>query len=181
MHVVGRLLGTITATTLEEITGRTRGRSESRPSPRLRAIQWPPNFKVLNIDKYDPSKIRAVGWSSIRPPPERAGAMEDIMIAYLPIVIGYDALQWLQHLPHHCIDEWDDFCHQFVANFQSLFDKPAQPWDLKSIKRQSDESLCSFLMHFQTMRNHIPDVTKAAVIEDFYRGSNGSTFVRAIL
>ena len=31
------------------------------------------------------------------------------------------------------------------------------------------------------MRNRIPEVTKAAVIEDFYRGSNDSVFVRAIL
>jgi hypothetical protein len=31
------------------------------------------------------------------------------------------------------------------------------------------------------MRNRIPDVTKAMVIEDFYRGSNDSAFVRAIL
>jgi hypothetical protein len=31
------------------------------------------------------------------------------------------------------------------------------------------------------MRNHIPEVAEAAVIKDFYRGSNDSTFVRAIL
>jgi hypothetical protein len=31
------------------------------------------------------------------------------------------------------------------------------------------------------MRNRIPEVVEAAVIEDFYRGSNDSTFVRAIL
>jgi hypothetical protein len=31
------------------------------------------------------------------------------------------------------------------------------------------------------MRNHIPEVTEVAVIEDFYRGSNDSAFVRAIL
>jgi hypothetical protein len=31
------------------------------------------------------------------------------------------------------------------------------------------------------MRNHIPEVTEAAVIEDFYRGSNDPAFVRAIL
>jgi hypothetical protein len=31
------------------------------------------------------------------------------------------------------------------------------------------------------MRNHIPDVVKADVIEDFYRESNDSVFVRAIL
>jgi hypothetical protein len=31
------------------------------------------------------------------------------------------------------------------------------------------------------MRNRIPEVAEAAVIEDFYRGSNDSTFIRAIL
>jgi hypothetical protein len=31
------------------------------------------------------------------------------------------------------------------------------------------------------MRNHIPEVIEAAVIEDFYRRSNDSAFVRAIL
>jgi hypothetical protein len=31
------------------------------------------------------------------------------------------------------------------------------------------------------MRNRIPEVAEAAVIEDFYRGSNDSPFVRAIL
>jgi hypothetical protein len=31
------------------------------------------------------------------------------------------------------------------------------------------------------MRNHIPEVAEAAVIEDFYRGSINSAFVRAIL
>jgi hypothetical protein len=38
-----------------------------------------------------------------------------------------------------------------------------------------------YLKKFQTMRNRIPEVTKAVVIEDFYRGSNDSAFVRAIL
>jgi hypothetical protein len=57
----------------------------------------------------------------------------------------------------------------------------AQPWDLKSIRRQNDETLRSYLKRFQTMRNHILEVAEAAVIEDFYRGSNDSAFVRAIL
>jgi hypothetical protein len=64
-----------------------------------------------------------------------ARATEDVMTAYLPIVLGQDALQWLRHLPRHCIDDWSDFSRRFIANFQSLSDKPVQPWDLKSIRR----------------------------------------------
>jgi hypothetical protein len=106
-----------------------------------------------------------------------AGATEDVMTAYLPIVLGQDALQWLRH----CIDDWSDFSRRFIANFQSLSDKPAQPWDLKSIRRRGDETLRPYLKRFQTMRNRIPEVAKATVIEDFYRGSNDSVFIRAIL
>jgi hypothetical protein len=41
--------------------------------------------------------------------------------------------------------------------------------------------LRSYLKRFHTKRNRIPEVTEAAVIEDFYRGSNDSVFVRTIL
>jgi hypothetical protein len=110
-----------------------------------------------------------------------AGATEDVMTAYLPIVLGQDALQRLRHLPRHYIDDWSDSSRRFIANFQCLSDKPAQPWDLKSIRHRGDETLRSYLKRFQTMRNRIPEVAKAVVIEDFYRGSNDSAFVRAIL
>jgi hypothetical protein len=53
-----------------------------------------------------------------------AGATEDVMMVYLPIVLGKDALQWLQHLLRHCTDDWSDFSRRFIANFQSLSDKP---------------------------------------------------------
>jgi hypothetical protein len=103
------------------------------------------------------------------------------MTAYLPIVLGQDALQWLQHLPRHYINDWSDFSRRFIANFQSLSDKPTQLWDLKSIRRRGDEILRSYLKRFQTMRNRIPEVAEAAVVEDLYWGSNDSAFVRAIL
>jgi hypothetical protein len=140
-------------------------------TPHLRSIQWPPNFKVSNVDKYEPKQDPG-GWLAVNTTAARAaGATEDVMTAYLPIVLGQDALQWLRHLPRHCIDDWSDFSRCFIANFQSLSDKPAQPWHLKSIKRRGDETLRSYLKRFQTMRNRIPEVTEAAVIEDFYRGS----------
>jgi hypothetical protein len=58
---------------------------------------------------------------------QAAGAMEDIMTVYLPIVLEQDALQWHRHLPRYFIDNWDDFYDQFVANFLSLSDKPGSP------------------------------------------------------
>jgi hypothetical protein len=77
----------------------------------------PPNFKISNVDKYEPKQDPG-GWLVVYKTAAReAGAMEDIMTAYLPIVLGQDALQWLQYLPRHCIDDWGDFSYRFVANF----------------------------------------------------------------
>jgi hypothetical protein len=86
-------------------------------SPHLRAIQWPPNFKVSNIDKYE-AKQDLGGWLAVYTTVARAtGATEDVMTAYLPIVLGHDALQWLRHLPRHYIDDRNDFSRCFIANF----------------------------------------------------------------
>jgi hypothetical protein len=58
----------------------------------LRAIQWPPNFKVSNVDKYEPKQDLG-GWLAVYTTAARAaGATEDVMTAYLPIVLGQDAL-----------------------------------------------------------------------------------------
>jgi hypothetical protein len=150
-------------------------------TPRLRAIQWPPYFNISNVDKYEPKQDPG-GWLAVYTTAAQAvGATEDVMMVYLPIVLGQDALQCLRHLPRHCINDWSNFSRRFITNFQSLFDKPTQPWDLKSIRRQNNEILRSFFKRFQTMRNRIPEVAEVAVIEDFYRGSNESAFVRAIL
>jgi hypothetical protein len=126
------------------------------------------------------SRIREAGCPSTPPPPEPLGnrGCDDRILAYRPWA-RHAAMA--RHLPRHCIDDWSDFSRRFTANFQSLSDKPAQPWDLKSIKRRGDETLRSYLKRFQTMRNRIPEVAEVAVIEDFYRGSNDSAFVRAIL
>jgi hypothetical protein len=89
-------------------------------TPRLRAIQWPPNFKVSNVDKYE-AKQDPGGWLAIYTTAVRAArASEGVMTAYLTIVLGQDALQWLRHLPRHCINDWSDFSRCFTANFPPL-------------------------------------------------------------
>jgi hypothetical protein len=57
-------------------------------TPHLRAIQWPPNFKVSNVDKYEPKQDLG-GWLTVYTTAARAArATKDVMTAYLPIVLG---------------------------------------------------------------------------------------------
>jgi hypothetical protein len=51
-----------------------------------------PNFKVSNVDKYEPKQDPG-GWLVVYTTVARAtGATEDVMTSYLPIVLGQDAL-----------------------------------------------------------------------------------------
>jgi hypothetical protein len=51
-----------------------------------------PNFKVSNVDKYEPKQDPG-GWLAIYTTTARAaGATEDVMNTYLSIVLGQDAL-----------------------------------------------------------------------------------------
>jgi hypothetical protein len=61
----------------------------------LRAIHRPPNFKVSNVDKYEPKQDPG-GWLVVYTTAAWAArATEDVMTAYLPIVLRQNALQWL--------------------------------------------------------------------------------------
>jgi hypothetical protein len=52
----------------------------------------PPNFKVSNVNKYEPKQDPG-GWLTVYTIAARAvGATGDVMTAYLPIVLGQDAL-----------------------------------------------------------------------------------------
>jgi hypothetical protein len=99
--------------------------SASTFTSRLHVVQWPRNFNVSNIDKYE-AKLDPRGWLIVYSMVARGTRVsEDIMVAYLPIVHGQDALQWLHYLPHQCIDHCVDFYDHFVTNYQSLSNKSA--------------------------------------------------------
>jgi hypothetical protein len=84
------LLTPLPATDLTNADRKTRGESlrllrVSRPSSA-------PHFKVSNVDKYEPKQDPG-DWLAVYTTAARAaGATEDVMTAYLPIVLGQDAL-----------------------------------------------------------------------------------------
>ena len=59
---------------------------------RLREVAWPQNFKVSNVDKYKPKQDPS-GWFAVySTAASAAGASEDVMTAYLLIMLGQDTL-----------------------------------------------------------------------------------------
>ena len=108
-----------------------RGRRESPPPPppdefdgvceafvhKLWSIQWPKEFKLGPIQKYD-GKINPNDWLQINSIVIRAaGGDNQVMANYLLTALDGPAWSWLLKLPPHSISSWAEFKAQFIANF----------------------------------------------------------------
>ncbi|XP_039817324.1 uncharacterized protein LOC120679735 [Panicum virgatum] len=138
-------------------------------SSRLRAIQWPATFKPTRIEKYD-GELDAKTWLRTYSITVRAARGDnDIMAAYFPVMIGPQALNWLEALPAGSISSWQDLCNAFVQYYQPSCPGPKTRWDLASVVQQPDESLRDYKRYFAN-RNTITEADDRDVIHYFNEG-----------
>jgi hypothetical protein len=77
---------------------------------------------------------------------------------------------WLMNLPHESITSWKDLCHQFVANFMPMHERPATKNDLKAVRQYKGKTLHQYIQRFSQMRNKIPRISNEEVISMFSTG-----------
>jgi hypothetical protein len=63
------------------------------------------------------------------------------IIQFLPIYLADLARAWLDHLPRNMIDNWKDLKEIFTSNFQGMYVRPSNHWDLKSCRQKFGKSL----------------------------------------
>lgn len=112
----------------------------------------------------------------------RAGGAdkEDFIIHNLPLVLADSAPTWLEHLPSGWIHSWTDLRNVFVGNFQGTYLRPGNPWDLRSCRQKSDESLWAYIWHFSRQCNELPNISKVNVIRAFITRMTCKTLVHKL-
>ena len=80
----------------------------------------------------------------------RAGGAADecFIIQYLPICLGENVCAWLDFLPADSIDCRIDLRKVFIGNFQGMYVRLGNSWDLKNCKQEPGESLRDYIRHF---------------------------------
>jgi hypothetical protein len=122
----------------------------------------PPTSKSSTSTSTSLSRTRGAAWLSTRPLPGLLGDgihNDNMVFAHRPRARRTAVSPTSAPTLHRRLERLQSVFHRQLL--VSLSDKQAQPWDLKFIRRQSDETLCSYLKRFQTMRNRIPKVTEA--------------------
>jgi hypothetical protein len=86
---------------------------------RLRAVVWPKNFKLHDLDTYD-GKANPEQWVTLYEITiQAAGGDEDVMANYLHVVINQSANQWLLSQWEGSINTWAELRKAFVDNYMA--------------------------------------------------------------
>jgi hypothetical protein len=100
------------------------------------------------------------------------GAYDDnLIIRNLPLFLSDAARAWLEHLPPAQISDWDDLVKAFAGNFQGMYVRPGNSWDLQSCCQQPRESLREYIRRFSRQRTELPNITDSDVIGAFLAGT----------
>jgi len=86
------------------------------------------------------------------------------MAAYFPVMMGPQALNWLEAFPAGSINSWQDLYNTFVQYYQASFPGPKTRWDLASVVQQPDESLRDYIKRYFANRNTIMEADDRDVI-----------------
>jgi hypothetical protein len=101
------------------------------------------------------------------------GGMDDdnLIIRNLSLFLSDAARAWLEHLPPAQISNWDDLVRAFAGNFQGMYVRHGNSWDLRSCRQQPRESLREYIRRFSKQRTELPNITDSNVIGAFLAGT----------
>jgi hypothetical protein len=133
-----------------------------------RSVSFLYQFLVLtppSIDKYTGETDPHVWLNDYRLAYQLGGATTDeVIIRNLPLHLADSARTWLEHLLASQIHNWDDLVRTFVGNFQGMYVRPGNSWDLRACTQKPGESLQDFIRRFSKRCTELPSVTQFEIV-----------------
>ena len=111
---------------------------------------FPPRYRPpTNIPKYSGETKPRLWLEDYRLDYQAGGAdNDDFIIRNLPLFLADSTRAWLEHLPSNTIQTWADLKEIFVGNFQGMYKRPRNPWDLKNCRQKTGETLREYIRCF---------------------------------
>jgi hypothetical protein len=121
-------------------------------APCLRSVAYPDNFKP-NIQKYDGYSDPNIWLSTYYVAVKAVGCSFDHMAVYFSLVMGDTPSLWLNNLLAGSITSWADLSQAFTSNFQALYNRPGNAFNVERVTVKLDERLRDYTNWFFENRN----------------------------
>jgi hypothetical protein len=151
-------------------------------SREIHTTSFPQRFRQpTSIDKYTGETDPRVWLNDYRLTCQLGGATTDeVIIRNLPLHLADLARTWLEHLPASQIHNWDDLVRTFVGNFQGMYVRPGNFWDLRACTQKPGESLRDFIRRFSKCCTELPSVAQSEIVHAFLEGTTCRDLVREL-
>jgi hypothetical protein len=172
--------------------GRYDSREDRSPTPEppgtrvfsreIHTASFPQRFRqTTTIVKYNGATDPRVWLNDYRLACQLGGATNDeVIIRNLPLHLADSARTWLEHLPASQIHNWDDLVRTFVGNFQGMYVRPGNSWDLRSCTQKPGESLRDFIRRSSKRCTELPSVARSEIMHAFLEGTTCRDLVREL-
>jgi hypothetical protein len=151
-------------------------------SREIRTATFPQCFcQPTTIVKYNGETDPRVWLNDYRLACQLGGATSDeAIIRNLPLHLADSARTWLEHLLASQIHNWDDLVRTFVGNFQGMYMRPGNSWDLRSCTQKPGESIRDFIRLFSKRCTELPSVAQSEIVRAFLKGTTCRDLVREL-
>jgi hypothetical protein len=145
-------------------------------------VSFPQRFRQpTSIDKYNGETDPRVWLNDYRLACQLGGATTDeVIIRNLPLHLTDSAQTWLEHLPASQIHNWDDLVRTFVGNFQGMYMRPENSWDLRACTQKPGESLRDFIRRFSKRCTELSSIAQSEIVHAFLEGTTCRDLVREL-
>jgi hypothetical protein len=149
-------------------------------SREIRTVTFLQRFRQpTTIVKYNGETNPRVWLNDYRLACQLGGATGDkVIIRNLPLHLADSARTWLEHLPASQIHNWDDLVRTFVGNFQGMYVRPGNSWDLRSCTQKPGGSLWDFILRFSKRCTELPSMAQSEIVHAFLEGTTCQDLVR---
>jgi hypothetical protein len=110
-----------------------------------RYVVWPDKFKPVISARYDGTsnpveflQLYVVAIQAVR-------GDQRVMANWFPMALKDARRTWLMNLPHESMTSWKGLCHQFIANFMPMYERPTTKNDLKVVRQYKGEMLHQYI------------------------------------
>jgi hypothetical protein len=151
-------------------------------SREIRTASFPQRFRQpTSIDKYTRETDPRVWLNDYRLACQLGGNTNDeLIIRNLPLHLTDSARTWLEHLPASHIHNWDDLVRTFVGNFQGVYVRPGNSWNLRACTQKPGESLRDFIRCFSKRYMELPSVAQSEIVHAFLEGTTYRDLMREL-
>ena len=140
----------------------------------------PPKFKMSSLDSYDGTHDPFDHITTLKITMHLQGVPDEIMCRAFPTTLKRLTLVWFSKIPLNSVSSFEELSKLFVNNFIGGQRHKRSSSSLLTIEQGENESLRSFITHFNRKALTVDEVDDKLLLAAFHNGVNSVLFIHKL-